>query len=261
MEEAIGDPQLGVSDSRIYGVRYSPKGDRIAVNHMGGHISVWDASNAADLKPIHHFQGSRFTYGTIDFSPDGIWLAAGKGSGAVEIYDSYIGDQMLTVGKHENYVYRVQFGPDHTRLVSGGRGVSYLWALDKTDGVEDADPVGLWNQLRGSFNEDPESSTAYQAVLLLGSSQQGREFIVQKIHDIAVIGKPDSLRNQDPASPVRMAMYRKAETDDKFELNRAVHLALVALRLSNAEDAKQKLNQIADSHQSKAVREMAARIK
>ena len=264
VEDAIGDPQLAAGDARMYGVRYSPAGNRIAVAHLDGHISIWDATDPKDLKPIHHFSGPRFIFGAFDFSPDGLWIAAGRSSGSVELYDSYTGDEMLTIGEHDNYVYTVRFGADHRRLVSGGRGVSYLWALDEIDDSENHDNEDLWKVLRAGgdpANRESGSPSAYEAMLMLGSSESGCEFIMDQLMAIKAVGDPKSMRNQGPKSPVRQAMIRKAESDKAFELKSCVHRALAALRLSKIGEADEYLNQISSSHPSNHVRELAKRLK
>ncbi len=55
VEEAVDDPQFAAGDARMYGVRFSPDGKRIAACHMDGHVSVWDATQPNDLKPIFQF--------------------------------------------------------------------------------------------------------------------------------------------------------------------------------------------------------------
>lgn len=53
-------PNANAVDRRMHGIRFSPNGKRIAAAHMDGTISVWDATNPADLRLAHEFPiGSR----------------------------------------------------------------------------------------------------------------------------------------------------------------------------------------------------------
>ena len=149
--DAVGDPQLAAGDPRMYGVRFSVDGKRLAACHLDGHITVWDATDLSKIKHVHMFRCKRrFIFPAMDFSPNGLWIAAGDSSGGVRLYDSFTGQHMVKVGDHDDNIYTVRFGADETRLVSGGGGVSYLWALDHASSGEERDLASYWRQLRSS---------------------------------------------------------------------------------------------------------------
>ena len=255
------DPKIAADDPRMYGVRYSPDGHRIACAHLNGTISIWKSDDPTEIEPIYHFAGERLVFGAFDFSPDGLWIASGRSSGTVEVHDSFTGEKMLTVGEHDNYVYSTRFGGDHTRLVTGGRGVSYLWALDDIGDLADTQPESLWQQLRRTQKNDEQfDPDVYPAIIAISKSKPACELVTHRLLGIEAVGDPQSTRSNKANSPVRAAMMRKAESDDRFEMRGTVHRALIALRLSGFDESMSSIERMSKNHPNKVVRELAARL-
>ena len=78
-----------------------------------------------------------FTFGSFDFSKNGLWIAAGssrgnaRDQGSISIFDIATGKEVwAALGAHSDYMYNVDFGADDTTIASGaGDGVSFLWDL------------------------------------------------------------------------------------------------------------------------------------
>lgn len=267
VEEAMGDPALKAGDSRMYGVRFAPDGKRIAACHMDGHVSVWEVT-PHQLTPIFLFNTeTRFSFGALDYSPDGLWIACGDGTGNVILFDAHNGERMLKVGKHEDSIYTLRFGRDSSRLVSGGGSVAYLWALDDPGEASQLAATDLWNQLRmfpGS-NEPadergPAPNVSYPAIVAISQSKEACAYVLDRLQQIEAVADPDALRAPQN-SPLQAAVLRKAAEDDSFELRSTVHHALLALRLSRFATAKQGLDWIAESHRSESIRELARELR
>jgi WD40 repeat protein/beta-lactamase regulating signal transducer with metallopeptidase domain len=115
-------------DLRMYAVEYAPENGILATAHMDGRIRLWDAATTK-LRAKSEVLGS-FAYGALDFSPDGQFLATGTIGGAVSLWSSRTGEKIADVGRHDGYVYTVDFGRDSGTLLSGGRdGACYVWDL------------------------------------------------------------------------------------------------------------------------------------
>lgn len=123
----------GDAGLRMYGVRYSPTGEGMAIAHMDG-LSLWptpDLENPEGFKNLRFLAG-RFKFGALDYSPDGKMIAAGDGGGDVGVYSVDNGTKVFGAGNHTTHVYTVRFA-SNKQLVSGGGGVCYLWKVSFGD--------------------------------------------------------------------------------------------------------------------------------
>ncbi len=152
-------------DTRMYGVKISNDQSMIATVDMANAIRIYDR----DLNPISTIQDAGwFTYGTLQFSHNDLWIAAGSGRG-VEVYDIESGLKLWAAMEHEEYVYTVDFGARDRSILSGGTdGVCYVWDLqsDPTNelaGDAPLDDEQLYEQLIGSHGV--RSFLAYQRLL------------------------------------------------------------------------------------------------
>lgn len=71
--------------SAVSAVAFSPNGQRLA--SAGNNVKFWNISNLKDITEGSIFQHNEYVW-TIDFSPDGKWLAAGDNGGNVTVWDT-----------------------------------------------------------------------------------------------------------------------------------------------------------------------------
>jgi RNA polymerase sigma factor (sigma-70 family) len=158
---AIPQPAGARDDLRMYAVCFAPEGDLIATAHIGGAVRIWQADEM--LLRTQFAVPGLFSYGTMSFSPDGLWLATGASDGGLEVWDPSTARSVWKGSRHENYVYKVGFGLDARSLVTGGEdGVCYLWDLRPPGVRPDKDPARLWQDLAGE-----DGPAAYQAMWAL----------------------------------------------------------------------------------------------
>jgi WD40 repeat protein len=155
-------------DARMYAVCYDMQGGLIATAHLhSGMVRIW---KAADMSLLTKFQvPGGFSYGSICFSPDGLWLAAGNSAGDVTLWDPLTGQMVWKIGRHEGGVYTLGFGRDNRTLLSGGEEqVCYLWNLWPGRTPVEKDPGVLWDDLIGT-----NGRVAYHAMWKLSEIPNG----------------------------------------------------------------------------------------
>jgi WD40 repeat protein len=136
-EARSGKRKLSIA-GQVDGVRsvtFSPDGRSLAIAEYPGVIRLWDVPSSRERLAIKPEPPAR-TPGTIAFSPDGKWLAAGiwpvskDGDlrGDVVIWDTSTGKPARRLKGHTDMVNAVAFSPDGKLLVSGGSdGVAKVW--------------------------------------------------------------------------------------------------------------------------------------
>lgn len=118
----------GQSDHRMYAVCFAADSNLFATAQLSNEVRLRQTSNHA-LRRIIKID-RRFTWGAIDFSPDGLWLATGASSGALEVWDPATGEKVWESSGHFGSLYSVEFGPGgRTLLSSSSDGICYLWDL------------------------------------------------------------------------------------------------------------------------------------
>jgi len=112
---------VGLSE-RIESVRFSPKGDRLAVTGgqpgRMGEVQVWDVAKRKLTLSVP------VTFDTVygaSWSPDGTKIAFGGADNSVRAVDAKTGEQVLFMGSHTDWALDTAFSKDGSNLASVGR--------------------------------------------------------------------------------------------------------------------------------------------
>ncbi len=120
----------GHSDA-VWGVTWSPDGQRIASGSNDKTVQVWNASDGGD---VFTYRGhSNWVY-TVAWSLDGKRVASGSADNTVQVWNASDGGDVFTYRGHSDRVLLVAWSPDGQRIASG--------SADKTGQV--------WNASDGS---------------------------------------------------------------------------------------------------------------
>jgi WD40 repeat protein len=151
----------GTTDTRLWTVAYSPDGTRIAATDLNDLLWLWDADTLAVKWVVH--AGDVFRHNCMTYSPDGLWLATGGAGGNVKVWDAMSGQLVWNRGSHAGDLYKMSFGRDSRRLLSGASdGVGYLWDLRPGD-LPAKKLDDLWTDLVGA--DGPSAYRAFWALL------------------------------------------------------------------------------------------------
>ena len=103
-----------------------PDGKLAAISRPSGSCEVVDLDTGKKTS----FSGGPAVYSyALCFSPDGKWLAIGKGR-AVRIYDLERGEEFLLLEGHQKFIYALSFSFDSKTLVTGSLdGTARIWDL------------------------------------------------------------------------------------------------------------------------------------
>lgn len=190
------------NDRRMYTVCSEPSGKLLATAHIGREIRLWDP-NEMKMKDHLSISGS-FNFGSMRFTPDGLWLAAGSSVGAVDIFDPWTAEKVHEVEGHDDGIYMVGFGGDNRYLYTGGAGVCYRWTLRPESADVDRSVGDSWKDLRGT-----DGRRAYVAWWeLVEGGEKAANFILDQLENTSSIVRP----------------VQMAATDDVEELQRRVRL-------------------------------------
>ena len=113
---------------QIKAVAFSPDGQMLATG--GKHVKLWKLHNQEEIAALRH---DKYVW-TLDFSPDGKFLAAGDGDldgpGTVKVWDVSTRQAVASMQADSKIVYSVVFSPDGRLLASAGYdGIIKLWAV------------------------------------------------------------------------------------------------------------------------------------
>lgn len=208
------------SDLRGYAVRTSSTGNRIATVHIGGDVKFFDVE---EKRFVHGFLGDRrLNYGSFDLSVDGCYVGFADTGGEVHLFDALTGDLVMTLGSHENFVYRVAFGKQDQQLLSSGLdGVLTLWSLAPEEPAT-ASAQELLTDLVSS-----ESKKAYQALWAL---QEQPEAAMRLIEEKYLTGE---VLDDDAVGFVEreIALLLRINTDKSRELLKKIAMTLPNSRI------------------------------
>ncbi|MEM8733121.1 MAG: WD40 repeat domain-containing protein [Planctomycetota bacterium] len=118
-------------DSRMYTVTSDPANRYLAIAGMTENIALYDPNT---LELIREWDvGGSFVYGSLRFTPDGLWLASGNAGGRILVWDPETGERIHEIDGHDDSVYTLDFGKDNRTLCSGGANLGYIWDLKPAD--------------------------------------------------------------------------------------------------------------------------------
>ncbi len=243
----------GIDDPRMYAVKYSPDGRRMATAHMDGNVVIW---NVIDTTEQCRFRiTGRFVHGAIAFSPDSRWLATGSAGGNVEVWDVSTAAKVCDAGRHEHYVNMVGFGRDSRTLASGGSdGVVYLWDLFHPSADDSAEQI---RKLAGSSAED-----AWQARwALLQSPESTVKLIAEKLSPITTVidlktAAKAFANDEEDVVERTAAITAMIAADEKIEELQIVKRYLVLLVEINTPDSIELLTELA-GHDPSRIQKLA----
>jgi WD40 repeat protein len=105
------------------GLAWSPCGKYLACgggampSGKTGAASVWDAATGKHLRALEHVRAAIYS---LDYSPDGRWIAGVGHDPAVNVWNAETGRLVLCVLRHTGVIYDVAFSPDGSLLATGG---------------------------------------------------------------------------------------------------------------------------------------------
>ncbi len=105
--------QLHADSDAVYAVQFSPNDRILAVAGYEGKVKLW---TVPDWKP-HGTLTSNSTISDISFSPDSTTLAA-TGYTSIHLWTVDIGENIVTLTGHTDWVRTTIFSPDGNRLIS-----------------------------------------------------------------------------------------------------------------------------------------------
>ncbi|QDU49628.1 serine/threonine-protein kinase [Gimesia panareensis] len=124
--------QFSLPGCKLWGIRFSPDGTRIAVGGeqstqdtfgesvqaSGGVLAVWDVENQ---QMIHQFSGHANVVRSVDWSRDGMRVLSSDSDGKVMLWDADTGAQLLVFhDPDERAVVSAAFSPDELLIATAG---------------------------------------------------------------------------------------------------------------------------------------------
>lgn len=112
-------------------VAISPDGYYLAT--AGRHLKLWDIRNPKEITEVEILPHNKSVLlWTVDFSPDGKWLACGDENGRLEIWDVQHQTLVRSVKPDSDDILSVQFSADGNFLANIGRYNHTLWRLPES---------------------------------------------------------------------------------------------------------------------------------
>ena len=133
-------------------IQYSPDNRFLAV---ASDLGVW-LYDIATFQEAAFFTGDTDGISTMSLSPDGRIFAVGIGGGAIQLWDTIVGERKMTLLGHTNGIFCLTFSPDGKTLASG--------SSDNT--------IRLWDTETGIHKETLKGHTAWVCSLAFSSEGQ-----------------------------------------------------------------------------------------
>ncbi len=147
--------------SQIKAVAFSPDGRLLAT--AGWNVKLWDVSKQTE---IANLRNDTWVW-TVAFSHDGQYLAAGDGSGTVNIWHVQNRQVIARLTGDTNSVYSVKFSPDNRLLASSGyEGHIKLWDVANWELIGTLSSTGTVHEIDFSIDGKMLASTGHESVTL-----------------------------------------------------------------------------------------------
>jgi WD40 repeat protein len=119
---------LGAHLGSVYGVAWSPDGNRLASCGLDQSIRLWDPTTGACVQVLRDRGLDDTLFFSLAWSPDGHSLACGTLLQGVRIWDVTAGSQRRADGTQARSIRQVAWSSDGTRLVGVGEDSHvYVW--------------------------------------------------------------------------------------------------------------------------------------
>jgi len=130
----LGGAKGDVFADRVNAVRFSPDSQMLAVGggepSRAGDISLWEVSSGRLLQNWKERHSDAVL--SLDFSPDGRWLASGASDKLAKVTEVASGKQVHALEGHTHHVLGVAFRGDARVLATaGGDGVVFIWEMSR----------------------------------------------------------------------------------------------------------------------------------
>jgi RNA polymerase sigma factor (sigma-70 family) len=215
---------------------FSPDGRHLAVVLGDIALMFYDGRTGAEMKrlidrdplvaEIEFIKGGKRPnrIGALAFSPDSKWFASAGSDGAVYVWETATGQEVLRLPSHEASVSTVAFSPDGRTLFSYGQdGQGYLWSLKPNQAAGPRASLDvLWTELT-----ETKAAKAYQGVWALSENPRAVDYLRKKL-------PPAALPNK-----ARLAELIAELDSDRFEVREVAGKALAEM----AEQAKPTLEE------------------
>lgn len=134
---------LRPTGEHVFGIGFSPDGDRIACAGRLRSVSIRRVDNGEEL---HSLEGHTNSVIHVEYGPQGKRVATASADRTVRVWDATTGQLQFTCRGHTGSVGHVTFSPDGRRLASAGMKTVRLW--DAVDGtfLRSAPVAGEWVQ-------------------------------------------------------------------------------------------------------------------
>jgi len=101
----------------LYGVAFSPDGQRLGTAGYDRLIQLWDAKTGKLLNTLKGHNGAVYS---IAFSPDGKVLASAGGDSSVKLWNTTTGQRIDTFGQPTGEQFITTFTPDSRHIIAAG---------------------------------------------------------------------------------------------------------------------------------------------
>jgi WD40 repeat protein len=125
--------KISAHDGRIWATAYAPDNQHIAVAASDA-ITIWDAASGRLVKTL---RGPMQQVTSVDYSPDGKFLAATSSEGVITIWNTNFDSSgaQITFTETPSSIHEIIFSPDDQRLLTTSGGVDRsdngtLWSLE-----------------------------------------------------------------------------------------------------------------------------------